>query len=65
MTVTTLLKAIDFPDCEPLSYAINILVDGPGKPLNAKVDTIRIHRSGSIFISAVGSQKASKTKAYK
>ncbi len=53
MTVNTLLKMLDVTRNTSENYIVNIMMDGYGKPLNAKVEDIRIHE-GSVFIKATG-----------
>lgn len=53
MTVNTLLKAMDVTRNTSPTYIVNIMMDGYGKPLNAKVERIRVHK-GSVFIVANG-----------
>ncbi len=53
MNVNTLLRTMDVTRNTSDTYIVNIVMDGYGKPLNAKVKQIRIHR-GAIFINATG-----------
>ena len=53
MTVNTLLKMLDVTRNTADTYIVNIVMDGYGKPLNAKGATIRIH-GGGMFITSVG-----------
>ena len=53
MTVNTLLKAMEVTRNTSKAYIVNIFMDGYGKPLNARVNKIRVH-NGAVFIVADG-----------
>jgi len=61
MTVHTLLKAVEVTQEMVKDLAINIIVEGYGKPMNARVDKVRVH-NGSLFILADGKHDGATRK---
>lgn len=54
MTVNTLLQIMDVTrNATKGKYIVNIMMDGYGNPLNAKVDKIRV-QDGGVFITSKG-----------
>lgn len=58
MTVNTLLKTLDITrNAADDKYIVYIMMDGYGKPLNAKVEKIRV-QEGSVFITSKGTDNS-------